>query len=57
MVLCPPLHVGRLLAFAPEAALEELGFALVKVRNGDGAAAWVAGTRELTARAARNMVL
>ena len=43
MVLFPPLHVGRLLAFAPEAALEELGFAPVKVRNGDGAAAWVTG--------------
>ena len=43
MVLFPPLHVGRLLGFAPEPALEELGFAPVRVRYGDGTAAWVAG--------------
>ena len=26
MILFPPLHVGRPLEFAPEAALEDLGF-------------------------------
>ena len=29
MVLYPPLHVGRPLAFAPEAALEDLGLPLL----------------------------
>ena len=43
MVLCPPLHVGHLLEFAPEAALEDLGLAPVRARCGNGAAAWVAG--------------
>ena len=43
MVLFPPLHVGRPGGFAPEAALEELGFAPVRARCGGGAAAWVAG--------------
>jgi len=43
VVLFPPLYVGRLLGFAPEPALEELGFAPVRVRYGDGTAAWVAG--------------
>ena len=28
MVLFPPLHVGHALGFAPEAALEDLGFPL-----------------------------
>ena len=28
MVLLPPLHVGRPLGFAPEAALEDLGLPL-----------------------------
>ena len=47
MVLSPPLHVGRPLGFAPEAALEDLGLPL-----GGGAgmevvqAAWVAGVLE-----------
>ena len=43
VVLFPPLHVGRPGGFAPEAALEELGFAPVRARCGGGAAAWVAG--------------
>ena len=43
VVLFPPLHVGRLLGFAPEPALEELGFAPVRARCGGGAGAWVAG--------------
>ena len=43
VVLFPPLYVGRLLGFAPEPALEELGLAPVRVMYGDGTAAWVAG--------------
>ena len=43
VVLFPPLHVGCPGGFAPEAALEELGFAPVRARCGGGAAAWVAG--------------
>ena len=43
MILFPPLHVGRPLGFAPEAALEDLGLAPVRARCGNGAAAWVAG--------------
>ena len=42
MVLFPPLHVGRPLGFAPEAALE-VGFAPMRARCGGGAAAWVTG--------------
>ena len=34
--------MGRPLGFAPEAALEDLGFP-VRARCGGGAAAWVAG--------------
>ena len=40
MVLVPPLHVGRPLGFAPEAA-GGLGCAPVRARCGGGAAAWV----------------
>ena len=43
VVLFPPLHVGRPLGFAPEAALEDLGLPHVRTRCGGGAAAWVAG--------------
>ena len=35
--------MGRPGGFAPEAALEELGFAPVRARCGSGASAWVAG--------------
>ena len=39
VVLFPPLDMGCLLGFAPEAALEDLGLPL----RGGGAAVWVAG--------------
>ena len=45
MVLCPPLHVGRPMEFAPKAALEDLGCS-GEVRwdlYGGRAAAWIAG--------------
>ena len=42
MALFPPLHVGRPLGFATEAALEALGLPC-EARCGGGAAAWVAG--------------
>ena len=35
--------MGRPGVFAPEASLEELGFAPVRARCGGGAVAWVAG--------------
>ena len=43
VVLCLPLDMGHPLEFVPEVALGELGFAPVRVRYGDGTAAWVAG--------------
>jgi len=41
VVLFPPLHVGRPLGFA--CCPGGLGFAPVRARCGDSAAAWVAG--------------
>ena len=43
MVLFPPLHAGHPLGFAPEAALEDLGWPLRGPGVGGGAAAWVTG--------------
>ena len=47
MILFLPLHVGRPLGFAPEAALEALGLPLEFALCRGGAAAWV--TRVLAA--------
>ena len=63
MVLFPPLHVGRPLEFAPEAALEDLGlpregqvcrWCSCLGRRGSGSTRY---SGELAARAAGNTVL